>query len=235
MKPLIRFHRIVLSITTLTVFSMWEIFSAIGKENPFLTILIAVISSIGFYRILVIIAKSIILNIRWLKKIIFGSQYVEGVWIGFFVGKSNQIRYYIETFEQDFESITIRGKGFRENEGYFGSWISESVNFDDKKGTLNYTYKADALSNTFINPGLADFVVERKKINAPPHQLLGFSADLYNPKKLKSFEVKINDKPDIGNIGQTLNKAKKLYEDNQFFLTLEEDTEETQNIISAEE
>jgi hypothetical protein len=221
MKPLVKYHSIVLSITTLIVFSLWELFANIGENYSILKIVIAAITSIGFYRILMLIAKSLILNIRIFKKWIFASQYIEGVWVGFFMGKSDKVRYYIETFEQDFESITIRGKGFRENEGYFGSWISESVNFDDKKGTLNYTYKADALSNTFINPGLADFVIERKESNTSPYRMFGFSADLYNPKKMKSFEEKIRDKPDIGNIKDALGKAKQLYQENQYFLTLD--------------
>lgn len=224
MKPLIRFHSIVLSVTTLVVFSLWELFTSYSLNYPIFKIALATITSIGVYRIFMLILKSIILNIRQLKKCIFGAQYIEGVWVGFFMGKSDNVRFYIETFEQDFESITIRGKGFRENEGYFGSWISESVNFDDKKGTLNYTYKADALSNTFINPGLADFIIERKKNNTPPYRLLGFSADLYDPKKMKSFEEKINDQPDIGNIEEALKKAKQLYHENKYFLSLDSDS-----------
>lgn len=222
MKTLIRFHSIVLTITTLIVFYLWDSFSDIGEKYPYLTIIIAGISSIGFYKIVTIIIKNLILNIRYLKKKIFGAEYIEGVWVGFFIGKNDNVRYYIETFEQDFESITIRGKGFRENEGYFGSWISESVNFDVKRGTLNYTYKSDALSNSFSNSGLADFVVERKSNNAPPDRLFGFSADLYNPKKMKSFEKKIKDVPDIGKIEEALEKAKQLYLNSKYFLTLEE-------------
>lgn len=115
MKPLIRFHSIVLSVTTLVVFSLWELFASYSLNYPILKIAFAAIISIGFYRILMLIIKSIVLNIRFLKKRIFGTQYIEGVWVGFFIGKSNNVRFYIETFEQDFESITIRGKGFREN------------------------------------------------------------------------------------------------------------------------
>jgi len=197
MKPLIRFHSIVLSITTLLIFSMLEIFVALGKEYPYLTILIATISSIGFYRVLVICTKSLVLNIRYFKKIVFGSQYIEGVWIGFFIGQSNNVGFYIETYEQNFDSITIRGKEFREKVGYYSSWISESVNFDDKKGTLNYTYKSDALSHTFINSGFAEFVIERNKNNAPPHRFFGFYANLYNTKKMRSFAKNLKSAADF--------------------------------------
>jgi hypothetical protein len=169
-----------------------------------------------------ILIKSLILEIRFIKKWVFGAYYFEGVWVGFFIGKENKVRYYIETFEQDFESITIRGKGFRKKEGYFGNWISNSVNFDVKKGILNYTYQTDAISNSFINPGLACFNIERRKCDGKPYRLYGFSADLYNPKKLKSYEEKINDKPDIDSIENALEKAKELYRKHKYFIILKE-------------
>jgi len=222
MNPLTRFHSIILVVTTLTVFSLWEVSKNIANYNPFFVIPIAAITTIGFYRIFMLLIKVLILKVRFIKKWVFGAYYMEGVWIGFFIGNNNKVRFYIETFEQDFESITIRGKGFRENEGYFSSWISESVTFDVRKGVLNYTYQADTLSNSFINPGLACFNVERRKRQGAPYRLFGFSADLYNPNKLKSFEEKINDKPDIGNIEKALAKAKELYNKHRYFLTLDE-------------
>jgi len=223
MNPLIRFHSIVLLLTTLTVFSLWEAFRNLVEYNSFFVIPVAGITTIGFYRIFMLFIKILIIKIRPIKILLFGAYYLEGVWVGFFIGKENKIRFYIESFEQDFESITIRGKGFRENEGYFGNWVSESVNFDIKKGILNYTYQTDALSNSFINPGLAYFSIERKEGHGKAYRLLGFSADLYNPMKLKSFEEKINDKPDVGNIESALAKAKELYDKNKYFLTLDKE------------
>ena len=222
MNPLIRFHSIVLGITTLTVFSVWEVFRNIVEYDPLLVVPIAAITTVGFYRIFMLVIKFLILRIRFIKKWIFGAYYMEGVWVGFFIGNDKKVRFYIETFEQDFESITIRGKGFRENEGYFSNWISESVNFDIKKGVLNYTYQADTLSNSFINPGFSCFNIERRDRQGQPYRLFGFCADLYNPNKLKSFEEKINDKPDIGNIENALAKAKELYSKHRYLLTLDE-------------
>ena len=220
MNPLIKFHSIVLAITTFIVFSLWEALRNVLEYNFSLIIPIAAITTIGFYRVVMFFVEWLILKIRFIKMWIFGAYYMEGVWVGFFIGKEDKVRFYIETFEQDFESITIRGKGFRENEGYFGYWVSDSVNFDVKKGVLNYTYQTDALSNSFINPGLAYFNIERKEQQDKPYRLVGFSADLYNPKKLKSFEEKINDKPDIDNIENALGKAKELYNNNKYFLPL---------------
>jgi hypothetical protein len=220
MNPLIRFHSIVLSITTLTVFYLWEMLTTITISFPDLKVPVAALTSIGIYRLLILLFKALILKIRFLKKWVFGAYYLEGVWIGFFMGKEDKVTFYIETYEQDFDSITIRGKGFRENEGCFGSWIAENVNINVKKGTLNYIYETDAFSNSFINPGLANFVFERKRINDAPYRLIGFSSDLYSPKKLKSFEEKLFEKPDIGNIEIAINKAKELYKQNKYFLNI---------------
>lgn len=56
--------------------------------------------------------------------------------------------------------------------------------------------------------------------------MFGFSADLYDPQKMKSFEEKINDQPDIGNIEEALKKAKQLYYENRCFLSLDDDIPE---------
>jgi len=222
MNPLIRFHSIVLSATGIAVFNLWEILIKTSKEHPDFKIPLATVTTIGIYQLFVFIFKTIIFKIRFIKKFIFGAYYLEGVWIGFFIGKEDKVRFYVETYEQDFDSIVIRGKGFRENEGYFGSWISESVSINVKKGTLNYTYETDAFSNSFINPGLANFVFDRETKDSPPFRLLGFSADLYNPKKLKSFEEKIHDKPHVKNIEEVLNRAKQLYQNHQYFVEINE-------------
>lgn len=220
MNPLIRLHSIVISVTTLIIFSIWELLASSTSNHPIINIALTVIASVGAYRLLILIIKAITLNIRFLKKLIFGTQYIEGVWVGFFIGKSGNVRYYIEIFEQDFESITIKGKGYRDNDGYFCHWTSESVYFNDKKGTLNYTYTTDTFSDTFINSGFAIFIIDRKNNNAPPYRLSGFSADLHSPIKMKSLEEKIDDKPNTDDIENALDKAKQLYLNNKYFTTM---------------
>ena len=211
MNPIIRFHSIVLAITTIIVFIIWDKISEIENNYLILKIILGSVSSIGFYRIFMIIIKYLILNIRCMKKWIFGSQYLEGVWVGYFFGKSGDVRFYIETFEQDFESILIRGRGYKEETGYFGSWISESVNFDERKGKLNYTYQSNSLSHSFINPGLAEFMAERKSLYSAPYAFIGYSSDLYHATKMKSYEIKISDEPFIDSNHKTLERAKQLY------------------------
>lgn len=160
------------------------------------------------------------MKIRFIKKWIFGASYLEGVWIGFFIGKMDKERFFIETFEQDFNSITLRGEGYRDGEGYFGSWTSKNVHFDVRIGSISYMYETDAIKDSAISPGLAIFKIDRESIDCPPYKLKGFSSDLYNPKKFKSLEYKISDVPNVKDVNIALEKAKDFYEKNKTFIEM---------------
>src|SRR5665647_314940 len=83
MNPLIRLHSIALSITTLIVFYLWRLISTVAVEYPNLKILIAVLISIGIFRLVLTFFKDVLMKIRFIKKWIFGPSYLEGVWVGF--------------------------------------------------------------------------------------------------------------------------------------------------------
>src|SRR5665647_126175 len=167
MNPLIRLHSIALSITTLIVFYLWRLISTVAVEYPNLKILIAVLISIGIFRLVLTFFKDVLMKIRFIKKWIFGPSYLEGVWVGFFIGRTDKERFYIETFEQDFNSITIRGDGYKEDEGYFGSWTSKNVHFDVRIGSVSYLYETKKLKSLEFKisdvPNVKDVNVALKK------------------------------------------------------------------------
>lgn len=53
-----------------------------------------------------------------IKKKILGNYYLEGTWVGFFVGNSGKIRYICERFEQSLEGIIIQGSSYTDNQKY---------------------------------------------------------------------------------------------------------------------
>ena len=213
MKPIIKFNSIILSITTIIIFITWVNLSELIIKYPELSVVLSGIFSIGVYRMFFLLLSILVKNWIWLKSKVYDNYYLEGTWVGFFIGNGGSVRYYVETFEQDFDSLIIRGKSFNEN-GYHASWIAETNNINVKKGTLSYTYDTDAIANTFINPGIAFFNFERDSLNKAPKSLIGFSSDLYNPKKLKSFEKKISNGTKYEYL-QALEKAKEVYETNK--------------------
>ncbi len=221
MNPLLKLHGIVLSLTTIVVYNLWGILSVTTSNSIEYKAVIAILVSLGTYQTILSVLKFSFLRIRIIKKFIFGASYLEGIWVGFFIGDLGKERFFIETYEQDFERITIRGDGYREDEGYFGSWISQNVHFDQRAGIITYQYETNAIKNSYINPGLAYFTIDRKNLTNPPYKLKGFSSDLYNPKKLKSLEKKISDIPNTKDVNDSLKIARDFYNDNKSFNNME--------------
>jgi len=136
---------------------------------------------------------------------------MEGTWIGFFVGHDSKIRLFAETFEQGINELVIKGKAFQEDGSYHGSWVSDNANINVKLGKLSYTYEADVIGNSFTNPGLARFDLERESNDKPPTRMIGFSSDIFNPAKLKAFEEKTSCSTDCES-KFAFEKAKEIHQ-----------------------
>lgn len=214
MSPELKFHSLIVSASTLIVFTIWSQLTSLVAKYPATSVIAAGLISIGVYRILNLILLAAFRKISMVKKFILGPGYMEGTWVGFFIGHDEKPRFFIETFEQDLSDLIIRGKGFKECGTYHGSWISDNTEVNTRLGKLTYTYEADVIGNSHINPGLAVFSFERKTKDLPPHGMIGFSSDLFNPKKLKSFEKKISDCTSIG-IEEALTEAKEIHQKNK--------------------
>jgi len=129
----------------------------------------------------------------FVKEKILGNQYMEGTWIGCYIGVGGKPRLYIEVFEQSLDELIIRGKCFELDNSYKGSWISDTVVIDEKRGIMRYTYESDMLNNSHKNEGIAIFNFERTNRKTPPQKLIGYSSDIFNNTKIKSMEKKIDN------------------------------------------
>ena len=210
-SPEIKLHLLVISISTAIIFFIWIQFTDIIVKYPFLAILSSGVISVGFYKLILNGCLILFRKSKFFKKWLLGPYYMEGCWIGFFIGNDNTPRFYYEIFEQTLSTLLIRGKSFKENE-YHGSWTAIDVYIDIKVGRILYIYETDAINNTFVNPGLGKFDFERKSPDKPPFRLIGFTSDLYNPNKLKSIEEKVSDDTTVLEIQDALKKSKELYE-----------------------
>jgi hypothetical protein len=211
MTPELKFHSIVISITTAIVFSIWYGLTSIISAYPWLTIVLSALISLGIYRLLALLLLSILRNVKCVKIFILGPYFMEGTWAGFFVGHDNKPRLFMEIFEQDLSSLVIRGRAFKEDGTFHGSWLADSANIDPKRARLSYYYDADVVGNTHINPGLARFDMDRSASHKPAEKLVGYSSDLFSPAKLMAFEEKISVKTTIEST-KGLEAARKLYE-----------------------
>lgn len=219
MKPYNTYRSIVFTLTTAFIFFFWDLISKIVQMNAVYGILLGGLISLGAYRLLLKVVEFTLLKIPLFKRLAFGDTYLEGVWIGCYIGFEDQPRLYIECFEQSFEGLVVRGRCYTLDYQFKGVWVSEKVIIDHDKGRLSYTYETDMVNSSHKNQGLAVFNFYRDKKDAAPYKMIGFSSDIYSPSKIKSIEVKTDYKKEMDDM-ILLEKAKAFYEENKNILGL---------------
>ena len=214
-----KLRTIVFTITTAMLFFIWGLLSDFIKSNLFWGISLSGIISLGTYRFILKLAEMIMIKCKFIKKLVFGNKYLEGIWVGVYIAEDDNPRFYYECFEQDFSGLIIRGTCFNEDGTYKGSWISDNVYINEKTGTITYTYVTDMINNTGKNQGLAAFNFQRKSKKSITDKMIGFSSDIFSGKKIKSFEWKLNDKESPMGDSAIINVAKKYDQDNKSVIT----------------
>jgi len=216
MNPSIKLQSISFSIATATVFSGWTFLTEIGRSYPYIKIAIALLISLGVYRLIASLIIEASKKWTWFKKIMLGSYFLNGTYVGFYIGASGKIRYIVERFEQDIDSLVIRGKSFDDNLNYHANWTATSVNIDTKAGKISYMYECTPMKDSSNHNGVAIFSFIRKNQDSPANGLEGFSADLHIGKRVRAKEIKVSDKCSLDE-KDALRKAKKLYIENKKF------------------
>ena len=219
MQPILKFDSIVISLSTLIMFSIWTLIQTLNiQDNIFeiLAILISFVTSIGCYRLLVSIFYILFDRIHWFRVIILGPFCLEGTWVGFSAGSQGDIRFYYEKFDQELDSVNIYGQSFTENGGFHGSWYVRNPMIDIESGEMTYCFEADSIKNTWSNPGFGRFKMIRETKNDAPFMLRGYTSYVYNTTKLFGLEVKIKD----GNYSdqELYSKAQAVYEKYKYVL-----------------
>lgn len=194
MAPYDKLRSIVFTISTALLFFIWSLLTKLSPSNVILNTILGAVSSLGTYRIILKIMETLIVKIPIVKKFIYGNSYLEGVWIGAYIGTDDKPRYYIEYFEQDFTGLIIRGFCYNEDYSYKGNWVSDRVYINEKNGTITYTYVTEMIRNNTKNQGLASFNFYRNNKKDPPMEMIGFSSDIFSPQKFQSFEWKLSEK-----------------------------------------
>lgn len=218
MKKYNLYRALIFTVTTGIIFAVWGELQPIATSytgvKSIFSVLIGAIVSLGTYEFVLEVAENLAVNIQPLKKLVFGRSYLDGVWVGVYLGVDGTPRYYIEYFEQDFDSLIIRSKCFYEDKKYKGDWKSTNVAIDEERGELYYTYNVTTIDTGIQTIGFATFTFDRKDKSTPPERLIGFSSDLKSGSMIKSVEEKV---PNGHNLTEQelLEKAIEVYERNK--------------------
>lgn len=219
MKPILKFNTVVVGLSTLVMFGIWNLILLIPNVSVMLrslTVLISFVTSFGCYQVLVQLFDVLFDHFAPFRKFILGPYNVEGIWVGFSVGIQNDVRFYYEKFSQELDSIYINGQSFTENGGYHGSWVIRNPMIDINAGEMTYCFEADAIKNTFSNPGFGKFAFIRENKETAPTALRGYTSYVYNTNKLLGFELKL-PKDEYSDV-QLYEEAQKMYEQYKYII-----------------
>lgn len=198
MNPTEKFNTLLVgttvSIMFLVIVSLSPDLHTAGVRHPILGFIAGLLLSAGAYRLLAIV-------LRWLMKrsshtlsLVLGPSYMGGTWIGWFRGHSGELRYMIEYFNQNLDSLSITGRSFYPDGSDHGYWESEAVALDSKKGKLTFTYVFDTLSRDKPLLGIHSSILERKSGTKPPYGYNGFAHDLNDSTRIGVRSKKLSRK-----------------------------------------
>lgn len=217
MNPVAKFNSIIISVTTVCMYILWKLLNGIMFQNntyAVFSLVITFLSSLGFYRLINSLLGMVFRKVKFFKRFILGPFYLEGAWVGFFVGKNNKIRLIHEQFEQELDGLVIKGYSYYEDGSSHGYWTAKNPVIDNEIGKMTYYYEARVNTYPAINQGLAEFNFKRTSRNEIVTEIIGFSSDLYRPEKLLAFESKVKEVKDQ-NEEYYIEEAKKVYANNK--------------------
>ena len=219
MKQTLKLHSISLSIATAIVLYGWSKLPELKELNELLKsdllkVFIGAVASAGLYKLTIELIIRISKKIKFVKKIFLGASYLDGTWAGFYIGSGGQVRYYVEKYEQELDTLVIRGHSYNELLQYHAWWTATSVNVDTTKCEISYMYDCKAIRDTSNHNGLAVFNFVTGNQKKAPTKLIGYSTDIHIGIRTKSMEVKISDDSNF-DTDKALIKAKELYVANQ--------------------
>ena len=148
-----RIYNLALLFTSIFVFAVWTLLGQINTDlisSPVIRYVImtfiSFIFAYGFFHGSANIAIFLSDRMVLIKKLILGSSYIEGVWVGYSLEKSctnldvasSVPRYTVRTIEQTMDKITISTKAYNENKLMLSSTTSIAAAIDVSKNTLIY-------------------------------------------------------------------------------------------------
>jgi len=150
-----------ISLTALVSFGVWHLVSLIKNipsiDSNLLIIIkfaIGAFFTYGFFIGMVSLLGWLILKCKHIKKLFFGSSYIEGVWIGPSISNDNEVVLIVQQIEQTADEVSIFGQTFEYNNGnpiFRSLWSSTGTSFDNIRHSLNLTYISNKMKE--VNAG----------------------------------------------------------------------------------
>jgi hypothetical protein len=164
----------------------------LAQKDPVIAYLITLVASGGTYEFLARCLSFLVNDIRWIKKRIFGSSFIEGTWAGYYIGLDNVVYYVVETVQQTLTTMSLWGTGFTESGEIRSTWNSQAMDVNPKSRTMVQAYDCTYAKTGQSVDGIGRFTLLHKG-GKPPHRKEGFIADVTDAKRQRVAEEKFSD------------------------------------------
>lgn len=198
MSPAARFNALVASLTVVAMFfaitQLVPYVSGFVTDNREASSLVALLTSVGIYRLLATILAWLLGRLVFVKRLVFGPSFVHGTWVGWFIGHAGDKRHVVDHFEQDLDGLVIRGRSYSLAGDDHANWRSDATSVDPRNGYLTFTYRVEIGTRNATVEGISSFQFERKSMSSPPTKVAGYAHDLNDAHRIHLHEEKVSSK-----------------------------------------
>ena len=192
---------IAISIASIFVFIIWSIINNIdfskygihGFSVVIISFFISLVSAYAFFNISTSIIAKFLLKITLIRRLLFGSAYIGGVWIGYYKTPDRDYLCYV-TIEQNIDKPTvINGFSFNVKKELRNIWTSDgeaSIN----KNNLRFQYNVTSIDDNANYDGFVRYILHEKKRFSNPHLITGSAYNLETDMKIHTELKKYNHK-----------------------------------------
>lgn len=176
------------------------------EQHPITGIVVGALTGMGLFEALAKFVELAFTRVRFIKKLILGGSYLEGAWVGFYVGTSGYIRLIREFVRQDWSSIFINGQAFNADGTPHGQWRSMVAIVKGEEGLLRGDLVGD------LSSGHYDSLIEYQLEGDPPKRRSGRVVDIVSNQHAGSAWMrltKVSDKNELSEV-QALNEATRF-------------------------
>jgi len=229
-----RVCNVAVFFTSIVVFFIWLwLYNTTNDDFPnifhsetiqyIVKFLIFITSTFGFFKISVSIMMSLIEKVQGIKKILLGSSYFEGKWVGYYMAPiENTPVVFFQIIEQTIEYISIRTKAYNAKDmSHRGLWNSiNDIYISPKKLEFSYQYEfiseLDKSGPTYGTSTITN-LYKKESIFKEPWKMDCYAFNLLSKERFRVELIKESDSitMDDNDEKKLLQKALEFYNNNK--------------------
>jgi hypothetical protein len=192
-----RFHSYVTAgtVTIMLGVIQWAVPLLEQFEGGFILVgtAIAFLVSAGVYKTLAALLKGRFRTWKWVKRWLLGPSYINGTWVGQFLGEGGLTVRTVEHFEQGLSVLKIRGYAAYEDGTWYADWESIAASIDEAAGKLTYIYDCKRSGQQTAFKGVCEFSFQRVNDASAPRRIGGYSADITDGLPVRNDESRYSE------------------------------------------